>query len=329
MANRKIFIHGTVVEVCFRTEEGLPLPATPYIKVILESIFARAQSLFPVTICHYLVMANHIHMLVVVDDPAGVPAFVGYLKGESAHAVNRLMGRKKHTVWCDGFDSPIILDAENAIKAIAYIYSNPQQANLEDRIEKYPHLSTWKAFLSGGEERTVLRIPRDAVPALPRRMLSFKEQHELARKLQEQGREESVLLIEPDAWMACFDELAHREPEEVNRVIIERVRSREEALDRLRKKPVLGAHALMLETVYREYQPVKRGRRMLCLSTFKTLRVAFIRWFREHCAQAVCLRQAVDWLHRLPPGLFAPGGALRANLLAQFVPTANTVLLYE
>ena len=27
--NRKCFIHGTMVEICFRTEEGLPLVATP------------------------------------------------------------------------------------------------------------------------------------------------------------------------------------------------------------------------------------------------------------------------------------------------------------
>ena len=112
MPNRKLFVHRTVVEVCFRTEEGLPLPATPYIKVIIESVLARAQSLYPVIICHCLVMANHVHMLVVVDDPACVPAFVGYLKGETAHVVNHLRGRKKRTVWCDGFDSPIILDVE-------------------------------------------------------------------------------------------------------------------------------------------------------------------------------------------------------------------------
>ena len=251
MANRKLYIHGTVVEVCFRTEEGLPLPAKPYVKVILESILARAHTLYPVTICHCLVMANHLHMLIVVDDPACVPAFIGYLKGESAHAINRLRGRKKRTVWSDGFDSPIILDAENAIKAIVYIYSNPQRADLVESIEKYPHFSTWEAFLAGGEERTVLRIPRDSIPALPKRTLSFSEQNELARKLKEEGREECLLVFDPDAWMECFNGLANKEPDEVNRVIIERLRDQEEALNSARKKPVMGAHALMLEPIDR------------------------------------------------------------------------------
>jgi hypothetical protein len=268
-------------------------------------------------------------MLIVVDDPACVPAFVGYLKGETAHAVNHLRGRKKRTVWCDGFDSPIILDAENAIKAIDYIYSNPQRANLVEKIEDYPHFSTWEVFLAGGEERSVLRIPRDSIPALPKRTLSLSEQKKLACKLKEEGREECQLIFDPDAWMECFDGLINKDPEEVNQIIIERLRAQEQALNAARNKPVMGAHALMLEPIDREYEPKKRGKRMVCLSTIKALRVAFVRWFREHCAQAIPIRQATDWLHSLPPGLFAPGGALRANLNPRFVPTANTVLLYN
>ena len=327
MSNRKLFVHGTVVEVCFRTEEGLPLPATPYIKVIIERNLARAQTLYPVIICHCLVMANHVHMILVVDDPSRVPGFVGYFKGETAHAINHLLGRKKRTIWADGYDSPIILDADKAIDAIEYFYSNPQQANLVERIEDYPHFSTWKAFLVGGEERSVLRIPRNSIPVLPKHSLTLSEQQELAIKLQSEGREECQLVITPDAWMDCFDELRDRDPEEINQGIIQLIRQKEEDLIISRIKPVMGAHALRLEPMNKEYEPKKRGKRMLCLSSIKALCVAFISWFRELCADAVPIRQASDWLHSLPPGLFAPGGVLRANLNPIFVPTANTVLL--
>ena len=327
MPNRKLFIHKTVIAVSFRTEEGLPLPATPYIKVIIESILARAQTLYHVTLCHYLVMANHLHLLLVVEDPGCVPLFIGYLKGETAHAVNHLLGRNKHTIWADGYDSPTVLDAAKAADFIEYLYRNPQKANLVERIEDYPHLSTWEAFLAGGEERTVLRIPRESIPALTGRSMSLSEQDELATKLMDNGREECRLIIEPDAWMNCFIEFSDKDPEQINEQIVANLRANEEKLRKERVKPVMGAHALKLQPITKDYAPKKRGKRMLCLSSIKALRVAFIEWFREHANKAIPLRQATDWLHSLPPGLFAPGGAMWANLCPFFVPNANTFSL--
>ena len=51
--NRKAYVHGGVYEICFRTEEGLPLVAKPYLKVILESILARAQERYQVEVNHF------------------------------------------------------------------------------------------------------------------------------------------------------------------------------------------------------------------------------------------------------------------------------------
>ena len=329
MPNRKLFVHGTVIAVSFRAEEGLPLPASPLVEAVFESVLARAQSLYPVVICHFLVMSNHVHMLLVVHDPGCVSAFVGYVKAETAHAVNHLLGRKKHTIWADGFDSPIVLDAEKAKQLIVYIYNNPVQANLVERIEDYPHLSTWQAFLAGGQERIVWRIPRDSIPVLPRRSLGLKEQELLAQQIRIEALEECCLVISPDAWMDCFDELRDIDPEEVNQEIIDSIRAKEGALNRARTGPVMGAHALRLEPINKEYEPKKRGKRMVCLSSLKELRKVFICWYRELCAEALQMRQAVDWMCCLPPGMFAPGGALRANLTPIFVPTANTVVLYN
>jgi REP element-mobilizing transposase RayT len=97
--NRKLLIHGKVYEICFRTEEGLPFAPTPYIKAIWESILARAQSLYRVRIVAGILMSNHPHLLIRVEDPEDVPKFVAYVKKETAHALNRLLGVEQHTVW--------------------------------------------------------------------------------------------------------------------------------------------------------------------------------------------------------------------------------------
>jgi REP element-mobilizing transposase RayT len=329
--NRKLFIHGTMVDLCFRTEEGLPFTAGPIIKAIFLSILARAQSLYGFTLCHFVIMANHPHILGVIEDPLHVPRIIQYIKRESAHAINRLFGREKHTVWGDGYDSPIILDAAKAIERIVHAYLNPQQANLEKTIEAYPHITSWQAFLDGGEELHLRGIPRNAVTKLPKRTISLKEQEEYVNRLLEHGSEECTLFIDPDAWMGCFDELAEREPAEINQLIINRVRQDEQRLNQSRKGNVMGAHALKLERIDKKHTPKKHGRRMLCFSSLKPLSVAFIRFHREQCAKAPKLGQGFtvkDWLTKLPPGLFAPGCALAANIVPSIVPTANTFTIH-
>src|SRR5690606_7344163 len=136
--NPKIFTRRTLVELSFRTEEGLPFAPNLLMKILMENILARAQTMYPIVIVKYVVMPNHVHIMVVVKDPQNVPRFVEYLKRESAYVVNALLGRKKHTVWCDGYDSPVILDAETAIRKLTYVSINPLSAELIKKASNYP-----------------------------------------------------------------------------------------------------------------------------------------------------------------------------------------------
>ena len=116
--NPKMFIHGEFYELCFRTEQGLPLLCADYMQRILLGYLAAAQTMYPVTIVCLVFMGNHVHMGIVVQDPADVPKFCEYFKRESADAINRLQGRVGVTIWKEGYDSPVILDAETAINRI-------------------------------------------------------------------------------------------------------------------------------------------------------------------------------------------------------------------
>jgi REP element-mobilizing transposase RayT len=318
---RKLIIHNSLVEICFRTEEGLPLVATPYMQVILLSIFARAQSMFPVKFCHGVVMPNHMHLLVVVRDPLVVDKFVGYIKRESSHAINRLMGRKKKTIWAEGYDSTIILDAEKAISRIKYIYTNPQQANLVKEIDEYPNFSTWEHFLNGGAKLSSRRIKRNSIQAIAKRTLSLKGQERFAEYLQENENQEFYLVIEPNAWMECFPNEAPL-PKSANKIIIEEIRNEERRLNSNPNRRVIGAPALKLERMNRHYIPKKRGRKTICLSSNKELRISFVSWYKTYISTIEKIKYLSDpatYLAKLPPGLFAPGGFMKACLLPDFM----------
>ncbi len=325
--NPKVFIHGTLVELCTRTEQGLPFAPTPYIRLIWLSILARAQTMYPLTICHALLMANHVHLLVIIQNPAHVPKFVEYLKRELAHAVNHLLGNPRATVWEEGYDSPVILDAAKAIERIAYCYANCSEAALAQSIDDYPNWSTWSDFLSAAPtEITVPRIARNDIPELPLKTLSFAEQEDFARELEAKGKEHYVLRIEPDAWMKCFsDELAGTTAEQNNELVVKRIREKEADAKKNRNGPVVGAHALRLQSMRRQYRPTKRGKKMLCLASFVSRRKRYVGWFKQQLfriKEAKLLSLPALWRAARPPGFFMPGGFLCASVNPAFVPLA-------
>ncbi len=300
--------------------------ASPVMRFILLGILAAAQSKYPVKICHFVVMGNHVHLLLVVDNPQNVADFVGYFKRESSHAINNLLGRDKHTVWAKGYDSPPILDAAKAFETIAYIYTNPARANLVESIQDYPNLSSWEAFRFGGCEATYKRIPREAIPKLVRNKITIRDENILIHNLLLEASEEYSLIIEPDAWMHCFPETCVADPLLMTNNLIQQVQRLESALSATRNGKVLGPETLLSQGFNKPYNPEKHSPRMMCLSTHRLLRVQFIDWFKELVINARKLRQsltAIEWLKRLPPGFFLPGGRLSANLIPDFTPCFN------
>jgi hypothetical protein len=64
-------------------------------------------------------------MLLVVDNPDDVPNFMRHSKTESVHMINGLLGRDMRTLWCEEYDSRIVLTPLRALAFIAYMYANP------------------------------------------------------------------------------------------------------------------------------------------------------------------------------------------------------------
>ena len=304
--NRKYFRHGDALLVTSRTEEGLPLVPSHNLNFIIWGILAKARSMYRVKICHFLFMSNHFHMILVVDTPEDISSFVGYVKGEIAHAINKLLGRRQKTIWQSGYDSPILLEPEDVERYIDYIYLNPVKAGLVHSIEEFPGVSSWQMFSSGCYKRNHKKLNRTDLWMLPAASLGVNEQKRIVSAYEKLESPKYELVIEPFAYLKDGQQCFSRE------TIINRISNRERIIKddrKSRKEEVFGATKLRRESMLKEYIPKKYSKRMICISSNKQHRNAFIGFFKSLSEQAALIYQSWkrgDFSLRLPPGLFYP-----------------------
>jgi REP element-mobilizing transposase RayT len=279
-ARRKLIQPATVLELCTRIHEGLPLTAHPSAIAIIKGILARAQEQYPVTISHFIFMSNHFHMIVVVDKPECIPSFMEYVKGQSSRYLGALFGLTGQC-WAERYDSPRILDAEKLVERLVYMYTNPQKANLVDTIDHYPHLSTWQLLNSGNYSykamvpKHSLKMMNDIVIAAKRYLTKYPPLPDIKAKVE--------LKIDT---AAAFRALGLESDEEINEAltrVMAAVRIKEKELINERKKVgigVIGKASLINASPLKEHKPKKRQPRMLCLASCAKARATFIVWFK-------------------------------------------------
>ena len=309
---RKYHPHGSVLFVTLSLEEGLLLRENPLCEKIIQACLADAQARHPLCICHHVVEGSHLHLLVVVENPDDVPGFIGRFKTESAHMFNRLLGRRKRTVWCEGYDSPVVLTPARALACIAYLYANPAKDNLVDSIDEYPGLSSWAMFRTGRHTRQWRRFHRPAVRFLPPDAHCLPGYSREAERLLSETRKVLPFTIRPNAWMEAFGIADPSEQEALNAKLIRCIRTREERARRLRarkKKTVVGAARLRARPIDMYYRPERSGRRMWCLADRRAVRVPFIRALKRLIASAKRIYRkwfVGDFSESYPLGLYPP-----------------------
>jgi hypothetical protein len=121
--------------------------------------------------------------------------------------------------------------------------------------------------------------------------------------------------------MEAFGYHSSEEQKRINNRLIERVRLLEQRAARLRvanNKRIIGREKLVNQALDITYRPKRSGRRMWCLSEKRSVRVTFIRFFKElmHRARAVRQRwKTGDLTVPYPPGLYPPSMPKLANVL--------------
>jgi REP element-mobilizing transposase RayT len=287
--------------------------------MLLLSVLGRALKLYPVQIIALTVEPNHFHMMIRVINPEHASGFIGYFKAESAHHLNRLLGRQGRTVWSERFDSPIILDYEKALEVFSYITLNPVKDGLVNSIAEYPGVSSYPALRDGLNELTVKIIPKSAIEPLSNPARPFLEDDKLFRYYSSDEFKTETIRLEPECLRAAFSELENKCDAEVRELLLSRLRADELAFRESRGgKSAIGPTRLEKASMLTSHTPPKAGVKMLCLSTIAELRKNFIRQFRNLCQQ--CTEVFCRWKSGFtnipfPPGMFAPSLPRNANMI--------------
>ena len=144
---------NALVEVTTRTVHGrfLLRPSAEVNDMIL-GIIGRAQTLYPVRVHAFVVLSNHVHALLSVDDAAQLAAFMAFVNGNIAREIGRLH-EWRHRFWARRYRAIVVADDLAAVARLRYILQNGCKEGLVDRPGDWPGLSCVQALAAGDELR--------------------------------------------------------------------------------------------------------------------------------------------------------------------------------
>jgi REP element-mobilizing transposase RayT len=113
--------------------EGSPLPQlSRYGKIVDEWIHKLPDNYPGISIDHYVIMPNHIHLLlsVIRDDGRGDPSptidsAVGWLKYHATSDINKVRGTSREKIFQRSFYDHIVRNYEDYCEIHNYIHQNP------------------------------------------------------------------------------------------------------------------------------------------------------------------------------------------------------------
>ena len=303
-----------------RVREGLPFIPDPLMKTFVEGVLARAQELYPVTICHDIFMGNHFHLLFVCKDPTAVINFFCYVKTALAIGINKLTGRRG-PVWENRTDMPIVLTLEKAIELIVYIYTNPASSSITSSISSYPGISSWQAFKEDKTSKQCTWIKTSQLKRIYRCIDELRARTNLLREISDSKKAKQVTLkLSPNEWMKCFGINNEKQIKEINDLIFQKINERELQLNKERISLPARAALLKTQSLYKKFKPKKFNNRVYCLSHNSNIRKSFIRKYKDlvyKCKEVYNLWKQGCLDITMPLGMLSPPKPLLAVAIYQ------------
>ena len=317
---RKAIFNNGVYFLTLSVESGIVLPANPLTKFIVGAAMLRAIRHHPITISHYIVNGTHIHMIVRVWNPEDIPGFMERFKTESAHYINRALGRTKHTIWCSSYDSPRLLNIDDVVDKIVYTYTNPVKDGLIHSINNYPGMSSWSSFKSTRSHIRAQLIGRDQMFEIDQSLneSGFRRKTKLLSQLAGKPR---VLPIDCNDWLKAFGVEEREEVDHINSNIRESILKKEDEIQKEfvdNDRQFMGAKQLRNQGIYLEYTSKRSGRKMWCISSDikeRKIYLSFVKRLAKEAKEVYFKWKTGATDLAMPIGMFPPRMPLQANLI--------------
>lgn len=142
-----------VVEISTRTLHGHHfLRPSRQLNELVLGIIGKGQALYPVKIYALIVLSNHYHMLMRVLNALQMARFVGYVNGNIAKEVGKLIGWRQK-FWGRRYHHFSIADSPGADKArFKYILSNSCKESLVSSPLDWPGVTSARALANGKDK---------------------------------------------------------------------------------------------------------------------------------------------------------------------------------
>jgi len=115
---------------------------------IIEYLLAEASERFGVSLLGWLVMSNHIHV-VIKDNGGNYPEFAAHFNKMTAKVMNARLKRREN-FWSNEQLSVVrLVNPEDQLRKLVYTLLNPVAADLVDNAEDWPGSSSLRMNLTG------------------------------------------------------------------------------------------------------------------------------------------------------------------------------------
>src|SRR5215813_3082688 len=139
--------------VSSRTLEGKFLLQSDRMANLFIDVLRSYVSQGRFTVHEFVVMPNHVHLIMTVDHTISIEKAVQLIKGNFSYRAGKEFGLRG-TIWQRGFSEVRISDRAVFLKYRSYIEQNPVEAGLVESAEDYPYCSLYlrkrKAAKAGG-----------------------------------------------------------------------------------------------------------------------------------------------------------------------------------
>ena len=148
----RLSARGAYYHLRTTTRGRIPYLGSNACKQVVVNVLRRVSVRLKFDVVAYVVMPEHVHLIVHQRGGQGISDLMAALKRESAHRINLLLHRKG-SVWRKEFYDHMLHSWEHADELVRYIHDNPVRRGLVQAAQDW-EFSSWREIYGDARDAT-------------------------------------------------------------------------------------------------------------------------------------------------------------------------------